>query len=87
MRIVLDIQSRWRSLNAAQRQMTHRIEADRALSLGIVDGKSHLCEAEDLPQTEHLHILLTAVLLQSCFEQTRQLGEALMQMPAGERSG
>jgi len=37
-------------------------------------------------KTEHLHILAVAVLLEPCFEQAPQLGEALRQLPSGPRA-
>ena len=86
-RIVLHIQPRRSSFDAAQQQMTHRVEADRAQQQGFFDGVSYFRKGEGLHQTKHLHILAAAVLLEPGFEQTPQLREALRQLPAGQRRG
>src|SRR5260370_25112200 len=47
---------------------------------------SYFFAGEALHQPQHLHILATTVLLETRFEQTPQLSEALRQLPAGQRS-
>jgi divalent metal cation (Fe/Co/Zn/Cd) transporter len=56
-RIVLHVQPRRSSFDAAQQQMADGIEADRAQLQGIFDGVSYFRKGEGLHQAEHLHIL------------------------------
>jgi hypothetical protein len=50
--------------------MANRVEADRAHQQRVFDGESYFRRGEGLHQTQHLHILATAMLLESGFEQT-----------------
>jgi hypothetical protein len=72
--------------DAAQHEMTHCIEADRAELQGVFDSMAYFREIEGLHQLQHLNILAAAMLLEPGFEQTPQFGEAVRQLPTGERS-
>ena len=50
-------------------------------------ASSYFREGEGLHQPQHLHILAAAVFLQPRFQETAQRGEALRQLPAGQRCG
>jgi len=77
MRPVGHIQSRRPALDAAQHEMPHGIEADRAQAQGIFDGMSYFFQSKGLKQSQHLDVLARSVLVESRHKQTAQMGEAL----------
>lgn len=87
MRPVLKIQARRSSLDAAQQQMPHRVEADGVQAQGIFDGRSYFFQCKGLKQSQNLDVLSAGVLVQPGFEQSSQLDKTLGQLPAGERRG
>ena len=99
MRIGVHVQP-WRPpFHAAQEQIPHRIEADRASLQCVIDGMGHFLDGKGLHESKpgpqqaifacwggkHLHILARSVFLQPCFEQAPQWRETLRQLPANER--
>src|ERR1035437_1612505 len=83
---VLHIQPRWPLLDAAQQEVPHRVEADRAQPQSVCDGVADYFECEGLQQSQHLDVLAAARLAESCFQQAAQREEAVRQLPAYQRS-
>ena len=72
----------WRTpLDAAQHQMLHGIEADRAAGDGVAHGGGHVVDLEHLHQPQHLHELALALLAHPGFQKTPQRRELLGQLP------
>jgi len=67
--------------------MLHGVEADGAKMQRVFDSTGYFRDGEGLHQPQHLHVLPAAVFLQPCLQETAQRGEALRQLPAGQRCG
>jgi len=74
------IQPRRSSLDAAEYQVPHGIEADRVQRERLIDGGRDLCEWEGLQQPQHLDVLAGSVLAQSRLQQPAQMSKALGQL-------
>jgi len=85
--VVLHVQSRRSSLNAAEQKMLHCVEADRAQKQCVFDGAGYFLDREGLQQAKHLNILAASMLVEPGFEQAAQCREALRQLPTNQRRG